>query len=123
MHYLVSAALLVTGIIHFLPFSGVFGVGRLSALYGTSLADPNLVILMRHRAVLFGLLGLFLIFSAFSSAFQPLAFLAGFASIISFLWLARSVGNYNKQINRVVVADLVALGSLLVGSIAYCCRK
>ena len=119
MRYLISVTLIIAGIIHLLPLSGVLGADRLSALYGTTLSDPNLVILMRHRAVLFGLLGLFFIFAAFRPTFQPLAFLAGFVSVISFLWLAWSTGNYNTQINHVVVADLIALGSLIVGSVAY----
>ena len=119
MRYLISVTLIIAGIIHLLPLSGVFGADRLSALYGTTLSDPNLVILMRHRAVLFGILGLFFVFAAFRPTFQPLAFLAGFISVISFLWLAWSTGNYNMQINRIVVADLVALGSLIVGSVAY----
>ena len=119
MRYLISVTLIIAGIIHLLPLSGALGADRLSALYGTTLSDPNLVILMRHRAVLFGILGLFFVFAAFRPTFQPLAFLAGFISVISFLWLAWSTGNYNMQINRIVVADLVALGSLIVGSVAY----
>jgi hypothetical protein len=119
MRHLISATLIIAGIIHLLPLSGVLGAERLSLLYGTNFSDPNLIILMRHRAVLFGLLGLFLVFAAFKPAYQPLAFVAGFVSVISFLWLAWSAGYYNSQIHRVVVADLVALGSLVVGSIAY----
>ncbi len=119
MRILISLMLIITGIIHLLPLSGVLGAERLSALYGMAFSDPNLVILMRHRAVLFGLLGLFLIFAAFKQAWQPLAFVAGFISVISFLWLALSVGGYNMQINRVVIADIGALVCLIVGSIAY----
>jgi hypothetical protein len=119
MRILISLMLIITGIIHLLPLSGVLGVERLSALYGTAFSDPNLVILMRHRAVLFGLLGLFLIFAAFKPAWQPLAFGAGFISVLSFLWLAWSVGGYNMQINRVVIADIGALVCLIIGSIGY----
>lgn len=60
MRYLVSAMLVVVAVIHLLPLSGVLGSERLAALYGLSFNEPNLAILMRHRAVLFGLLGLFL---------------------------------------------------------------
>jgi len=119
MRHLISATLIIVGIIHLLPFSGVLGAERLSLLYGTNFTDPNLIILMRHRAVLFGLLGLFLVFAAFKPTYQPLAFGAGFISVISFLLLAWSVGSYNAQIHRVFVADLVALACLVVGSIAY----
>lgn len=111
--------LIITGIIHLLPLSGALGVERLSMLYGMAFSDPNLVILMRHRAVLFGLLGLFFLFAAFKPAWQPLAFAAGFISVISFLWLAWSVGGYNAQLGRVIIADVVALVCLIAGSIGY----
>jgi len=119
MRYLVSAMLVIVAIIHLLPLSGVLGGERLAALYGLSFNDPNLAILMRHRAVLFGLLGLFLLFAAFRPQFQAIAFIAGFVSVVSFLWLAWSVGGYNMQIARVFTADIVALGCLIIGFVAY----
>ena len=118
MRYLVSAMLVVVGIIHLLPLSGVLGAERLASLYGLPFAEPNLAILMRHRAVLFGLLGLFLILAAFRPLFQTVAFVAGFVSVVTFLWLARSVGGYNAQVARVFVADIVALVCLIVGAAA-----
>lgn len=119
MRFLVSAMLLIVAVIHLLPLSGVLGSERLAALYGLSINESNLAILMRHRAVLFGLLGLFLLFAAFRPAFQTAAFIAGFISVVSFLWLAWSVGGYNAQVARVVMADIVALVCLIVGVIAH----
>ncbi len=119
MRHLVSAMLVVVAIIHLLPLSGVLGGERLAALYGLPFNDPNLAILMRHRAVLFGLLGLFLLFAAFRPQFQAIAFIAGFVSVVSFLWLAWSVGGYNAQIARVFTADIVALVCLIIGFVAY----
>lgn len=119
MRYLVSAMLVVVAIIHLLPVSGVLGGERLATLYGLSLNEPNLAILMRHRAVLFGLLGLFLLFAAFRPPFQTIAFIAGFGSVVSFLWLAWSVGGYNAQVARVFMADIVALACLIIGVVAH----
>lgn len=119
MHYLVSAMLVVVAVIHLLPLSGVLGGERLAALYGLPFNDPNLAILMRHRAVLFGLLGAFLLFAAFRPAIQTMAFLAGFVSVTSFLWLAWSVGGYNAQVGRVFAADIVALICLIIGVAAH----
>jgi hypothetical protein len=118
MRYIVSAALVIVGIIHLLPLPGALGGARLTALYGLPFDDPNLVILMRHRAVLFGLLGLFLLLAAFRPSLQPLAFVAGFASVVSFLYLAWSVGGYNAQVGRVFAADVVALVCLVIGAVA-----
>jgi hypothetical protein len=119
MRYLVSAMLVVVAIIHLLPLSGVIGSERLSSLYGMAFSEPNIAILMRHRAVLFGLLGLFLLFAAFTPRFQVAAFVVGSVSVVSFLWLAYSVGGYNAAIGRVVTADIVALVCLVIGAAAY----
>ena len=119
MRFIVPAMLLVAGIIHILPLSGVLSAARLFDIYGISFDDPNLEILMRHRAVLFGLLGIFLLSSAFLPSLQLAALITGFVSVVSFLYLAYSVGGYNDQVNRIVTADKAALVCLLVGSIAY----
>ena len=119
MRFIIPAMLVAVGIIHILPLSGVLSATRLFDLYGISFDDPNLEILMRHRAVLFGLLGMFLLSSAFLPNLQLAALITGFVSVVSFLYLAYSVGEYNDQVNRIVIADKAALVCLLVGSIAY----
>ncbi|MFM8781991.1 MAG: phosphopantetheine adenylyltransferase [Gemmatimonadota bacterium] len=113
-----SAMLVVVGLIHLLPLSGVLGGGRLSVLYGLPFDEPNLAILMRHRAVLFGLLGLFLCVAAFRPAWQTIAVVAGVISVVSFLWRARAVGGYNASGARVGVGDVVALACLVIGMAA-----
>jgi hypothetical protein len=123
MKYTISFMLSVVGIIHLLPLSGLLGANRLASLYGVVLDDLNLVILMRHRAVLFGLLGVFLIVAAFRSEFQVAAFVAGFVSVVSFLILAGTAGEYNASIRSVLIADLVALFCLVVGSVCYSIGK
>ena len=99
MQFIVSASLIVVAIIHLLPVSGVLGSERLAALYGLSFSEPNLAILMRHRAVLFALLGLFLIVAAFNPSLQTLAFIAGFVSVFPFLgWRGRSAATTRNSI-------------------------
>jgi len=118
LKYLVAASLVVAGLIHLPPLSGVLGADRLVALYGIVVDDPNLAILMRHRAVLLALVGAFLLVAAFVPVLQLAAFLVGFASVLSFLWLAWSSGGYNAAVTRVVAADVVALVSLVIGAVA-----
>lgn len=115
VRYLISAMLVVAGLIHLLPLSGVLGSERLASLYGLSFSEPNLAILMRHRAVLFGLLGVFLILAAFRPMLRTVAFIAGLISVVSFLWIAAAVGDYNEQIRRVVTVDVVAFVCLIIG--------
>jgi len=122
MEKIIAGLLVLVGIIHLLPASGMLGAERLNLLYGVSLGDSNLVILMRHRAVLFGLLGLFMIYAAFKPSLQPLAFLAGFVSVVSFMAIAWSVGGYNEAIRKVVIADVVAVIALFIAVILYTVR-
>ena len=119
MSKIITGLLILVGIIHLLPLSGVLAAERLTTLYGLSFQEANISILMRHRAVLFGLFGLFFIYAAFKPVYQPLAFIAGFVSVISFMALAWSTGGYNDAIGKVVIADLVAFASLLLAVILY----
>lgn len=123
MRYLISVMLIVAGIIHLLPVSGVLGGAQLASLYGLPFNEPNLAILMRHRAVLFGLLGMFLVVAAFRRNWQAAAFGAGFISVLSFLAFAWTADSYNAQIGRVVTADLIALLCLVIGLACYVCRS
>ena len=111
---IVSGALLVVALIHFLPLRGVLGPEHLAALYGVPIDGANLEILMRHRAALFGLLGALLVYAAFKPSLQPMAILAGLISVVSFIVLAWGVGGYSQPIATVVIADVVALACLLV---------
>ena len=119
MRHLITASLILVGIIHLLPVVGVLSAERLSALYGLQISEPNLLILMRHRAVLFALLGVFLIVASFKPAWQGGALIAGLISVSSFMLLAWSIGGYNAQLARVVLVDMVALVALLIGAGAY----
>jgi hypothetical protein len=108
--------LVVPGLIHLLPLSGVLGADALARLYGLDFSEPNLEILMRHRAVLFGLLGALLVAAGFRPALRTVALWAGFASVLSFLGLAWAVGDYGAAVARVVAADWIALGCLGVAA-------
>lgn len=72
----VSAMLVIVAVIHLIPVLGVLGAPQLASLYGLDFSEPNLAILMRHRAVLFGLAGAFFLFAAFKPAVQPIAVIA-----------------------------------------------
>lgn len=127
MDKVIAALLVIAGIIHLLPVTGVLGAPRLQALYGLPMDDPNLLILMRHRAVLFGIVGLLLIGAVFRTGWQTPAIAAGLISVIGFLVLARmsgapdagipNAGIPNAEIRRVVLVDWVALAAL-VGALA-----
>ena len=116
---IISSMLLIVAIIHLLPVSGVLGAERLTALYGLDFTDPNLALLMQHRAILFGILGLFLLYAIVKPSIQAHAIITAYISVVSFLLLAWFAPNINPQIQRVAIADIVALICLVVASIAF----
>ena len=111
------ACLTLAGIIHLLPLPGLLGAEQLRRLYGIAVDDPNLAILLQHRAVLFGLLGALLIAAAFRPELRAVALIAGLVSTVSFLVIAWGVGGYNAPVARVVAADIVAVLLLLVAAV------
>jgi hypothetical protein len=119
MPYIVPAVLLLVAAIHALPLVGVLSAARVSSLYGIAVQDPNLEILMRHRAVLFGLLAAFLAYAAFHRSLHALALVAGTVSVVAFLVLAWSVGGVNPALSTVVKADILAAILLAVAAVVH----
>jgi hypothetical protein len=119
MRHFIAATLVVGAMIHLLPLAGVLGAGRLQALYGIAVEEPNLEILLRHRAVLFGVLGVFLLTAAFKPTLQSSAFAAALCSVGAFLAIAALVGSYNALLARVFWVDVVALIVLSAGAAAH----
>ncbi|MFC4701316.1 hypothetical protein ACFO4O_14190 [Glaciecola siphonariae] len=114
MNKVITIGFLVVGIIHLIPVVGVLGIHKINDLYGLSIADQNLAILMRHRAVMFGLLGSFLCYAAFMKNLQIIALIAALISVVSFLLLSLFNPNYNQAIQKIVSADYLALAILCV---------
>ena len=117
-----TVALVAAGLIHLLPLAGVLGADKLAALYGIPITGPDLAILMRHRAVLFGLIGALCLAAAFHRPLQWAALSIALASVLSFLALALGTGGYNAAIARVVTADVIAAALLAAGVAARATR-
>lgn len=114
-HRIAAVALLVAGFVHLLPLAGVLGGARLEALYGVAIPDATTLLLLRHRAVLFGLLGAALVVAAFRHAWHLAALAAALVSVVSFLALAGDGARLTPAVARVVQVDRVAAVVLAVG--------
>jgi len=117
MRLIVSVLLILVGLVHLLPLPGVLGSSQLTALYGLDFSEPNLAILLRHRAVLFGLLGAGCVIAAFRPSWQHAMLLSAAVSTLAFLVIAVSTGGYNAAIARVVTADGIALAALVLAAL------
>ena len=113
MNMLLPALLVIVGLINFLPVAGLFSAERLSSAYGIELLSNDLIILMRHRALLFGVVGGFILYSVFVPAYQSAAMVMAAISMTGYLYLVWAVGGYNASIFRVAVVDMVGIACSL----------
>lgn len=114
MEKIIALILILVGLINFYPTVGVLSAKMLSGLYVIDIQDNNVLILLRHRAILFGLLGAFLIYSAFKPAVQDWAVVIGLVSMLSFVVIAFLVGDYGTGIRKVIIADVIASVGLFI---------
>jgi len=118
MEYAISGLIVMVGFINFIPVIGVASRAKLESLYGVRVDEPNLAILLRHRAMLFGLTGGFLMVAAFVQHLRPSAYVLGFMSMISFLMFYKSEGVANSQVRKVAKVDLVGIVLLSAAAVA-----
>lgn len=111
--------LIAVGLVNAYPLVAAFAPDMLSSLYGLQVTDANLLILLRHRAILFGLLGSLLMAAAFDSRLYTAAVIAGVVSMLAYILIAWQTGGYNANIGRVVIIDIVASVALLVTYALY----
>ena len=106
--------LIAVGLLNLFPVIGVISADQLTELYGVGVESPDLQTLMRHRAVLLGLLGGFLLFAAHRSSLQLPAAIAGLVSMSSFVVLAILSGEIGPELNSIVLADIVGSVAIAV---------
>ena len=111
--------MLTAAAINLAPVLGAFAPERMTALYGVALDDTSLQILMRHRAVLFGIVGGLMIVAAFHPPARTLGYVVGFASMLSFLLIAWVVGGASAQIERVILVDVVGIAVLAGAGVVH----
>ncbi len=110
----ISLTLVISGLINFLPIVGIFGSEKLDSLYGITIKDADLLILMRHRAILFGLIGTFMLASTWVKDWQIPAMSIGLVSMLSFVGISQSTGTSNVSIKRIEVIDTILSIALAV---------
>jgi len=72
---------------------------------------------MRHRALLFGLIGGFILYSVYQPSYQTAAMVMAAISMLGFLYFVWAAGDYNASIYKIAVIDLVGIGCLVIVSV------
>lgn len=116
MPKVITLCLIIVGLINFVPVVGVLSAQKLQSAYDVALSSNELIILMRHRALLFGILGGFILFSAFVPSYQSAAMIMAGISMVGFAVLVHSVGGFNTAINKVLIFDYVGIVFLAIAT-------
>lgn len=119
MENLYRFILLITGLVHILPFSFLFFPEQIQKNYGVDMGDVNLQLLLRHRAIFFGLIGFGLIFSAIKKYFYGWASTIGLISMVSFVVLFNQIGGINQQLRSVMMIDVFVSSALFLTATFY----
>lgn len=117
----IQFTLLVAALIHLAPVTGLTGAEALQRLYGVDLTDPPTLMLMRHRAVLFALVGLPLAIGLFLPGWRAPALSAALISLVAFLALATTPPALNPALLRAVRID-IGLALLILPALWLCLR-
>lgn len=108
--------LLIAGIINAVPVLIAFLPSKITDSYGIIIPDANFELVLRHRAVLLGIIGGLLIYSAITKKHYDLTTLTGIISMASFLLLYFVIdGEINESLAVVMKIDVFAILLLLVG--------
>lgn len=109
MRYFIIFAYLLAAAIKLAPLVGVLSNEVLLQLYAVPVDSAELSLLLRHRAVLFGIVGGLLLAAAFMPRLRTQAGIAGIVSMLSFILLYWITGANNENLQRVALIDSVVL--------------
>jgi len=110
-------ALVAAALIHLLPAPGLLGADALRALYGLGELDPASTLLLRHRAWMFLLLGLFLLVALRVRAWLGPAIGMVLLSDLGFVAVCALEWPLTPAMQQVLVFDLVSI-LLLAAAVA-----
>lgn len=103
----------LAGIVNVLPVLIAFFPQKIPASYGLEVDGPDMELLLRHRAVLFGIVGGYMIVSAMVGDFYSSATLMGMISMLSFILLYVIIpGEINSALKKVMKIDIWAAAVL-----------
>ena len=109
MNKIYLVLLFLVGIINFLPVMGIISLDKINQAYGLSVTDNNLAILLRHRALLFGLIGGFIIYSVFKPQYQVAAIILAAISMLGYVCLFWTMDDTNSALLRIAQIDILGV--------------
>jgi hypothetical protein len=120
MESIFRITLFIAGLINLLPSLLAFLPEKIAKSYGIDIPNSNYELLLRHRAVLFGIIGGLMIYSAIAKKHYEIATTAGLISMTSFIILYFLIDKgINSELKKVMIIDVVATAILCIGLILF----
>ena len=120
MNKIYLSLLFLVGVINFLPIVGILSLDKINQAYGLSVDDNSLAILLRHRALLFGLIGGFVIYSVFKPQYQIASIVLAAISMLGYLYFFWFIGDSNPVLLKIAQADIVGIVLLTLAVLIKC---
>ncbi len=120
MEIIFRICLFIAGVINFIPSFLAFLPSNINKSYGIEIPNADYELLLRHRAILFGIVGGIMIYGAITKKNYYLAFVIGCISMVSFILLSYLVSSQiNSELFKVLKIDVVGLAILIIGFILF----
>ncbi|MEX0299055.1 MAG: phosphopantetheine adenylyltransferase [Kordiimonas sp.] len=114
---LVTMLLLLVGAINFAPILGVLGPSSLERLYSVNGFTPDVLMLLRHRAILLAIVGGFLLVSALRVSYRTPASVCAYVSMTSYILIFGASDVENQALIKIYQIDTVAIALLIVANV------
>lgn len=112
---LVLACFFLAGLVNLTPVLGVLGREDLETLYSTPIASSELLLLMQHRALMFGVPGALLLLATFQKKLRTIAAIIGMYSMVTYIILFVVANVQSDRLVSVAWADFLTIGILGLG--------
>lgn len=120
MELIFRITLFISGVINLLPSVLAFLPDKISKSYGIEIPNENYELLLRHRAILFGIIGGLMIYSAVAKKHYEVSTVIGLISMVSFIVLFFLIGkDINSELKKVMTVDIVGTVLLCIGFILF----
>ncbi|MBD1866036.1 hypothetical protein H6F95_01705 [Cyanobacteria bacterium FACHB-471] len=113
------AILVVIGVITASPVITALNPTGITSLYNVTFEDDAILLLVRHRQVMLGVLGAALVYGAFLHHLRMMVITAAVVSKLAFIGLCITTPELTQGIQRIIYFDAVSIVLLIIAGVIF----
>jgi hypothetical protein len=113
------AILVVIGVMTASPIITALNPNGITSLYNVTFEDDAVLLLVRHRQVMLGVLGAALVYGAFFYHLRMRVITAAVFSKLAFIGLCITTPDLTQGIQRVIYFDAISIVLLLIAAVIF----